>query len=178
MPDFMLAAVPGQVGRFMDSMDRLLRVSPEEMTPEQAVLVWTVVEGVEKMLAARKGNLRESLLRRVMEGGAETEKGHRDLVTGSGRVRAERRVTRKLDPIGVEALLRSKSIPLEDGGRLRFEPLDDRIAVLIREQRISAEAVAKCVDSKEIFALKVEPTPEISALITSQVSNGNDDGGV
>ena len=155
----------------LSTQEALLHKPVRDMETDEAFMVWSVLDGIEKTLARRKKQLRQRLLDDTEHGEVQDSGSCRVEMLG-GSFTKQRRWSLKVNARSVRKLLIANGVGLELGGTMRFVPDDDKLLDLVADGQITQEELAGCYDEKVTHALVVQK-PEM----VRQALEGGLDGG-
>jgi hypothetical protein len=148
--------------------EKLLRMPVEEMTDDEALAAWSVIDLIEKkLLKDRKGDLHDHLMELAETKGVTTDKGHKVYTPEScdGSITKQKKSGKaSIDTEGLLAMLRERGF---DTDKVMTKTVDlEKVEALIVMGEISSLEIKACSDvGKPTYALQVEKPSSVLSLM-------------
>lgn len=164
----------------------VMTMNPENMSLEDLHAAFSMIDGLQKVLAKRLKPLKERVKEVVQAEVEETaavakeegnalvadnydayrdEKGSMYVENGGGQMKLEMRRSVKFDNDAVLRLLKEKGLEPKQGGSFVFVASEARLTALYSEGHITADELASVADIKETYAVKVKPVTAVAAAL-------------
>lgn len=166
----------GQLAVFHDmDMQRMFTDPVDAFTDEQAASAWAMIDVMEKVVEARKKELREALLHRAKQTGTLKENGSYEVTMGKISVTSERRVDKLPNEEVVKACLKEAGLEYEDAftAQMVWTMDPSKVEFLVQGGKLPEDKIS--ASKKETFALKVKPDKEIKQQLDNvkkRLTNG------
>jgi len=144
---------------------KMLQADPREVPLSDVTVSYAVLNHLEKVIDARKKQLKPHLMSQAETHGDQNDKGGSVLAVGEEHIIRERRLTKEPNEEKLRALLDTNGITiLECFDEVKAVKLNaSKLQYLIDIGKLKAVEVEGL--REESFALKVEPGPELKELI-------------
>ena len=175
----------------VNTPNRLLHTNVKEMTNDEVLVGWSLLDHVEKTAKKRKDSFRDVLLEVAAEAKPDDKGSHTVAMLG-GSVKKEARrsvgvdselllgllndrgidprrggrlVLNGVDVTALEDFLRQHGKSLEDFGTVEFVGEGERVEQLVADGALTVEEAVKVADVKITYALRVKKPPFVESMI-------------
>jgi hypothetical protein len=154
---------------------KMMQADPREVPLSDVTTSYAVLNHLEKVIGARKKQLKPHLMSQAETHGDTTDKGGSVLAVDDEKIVRERRISSEPNEDKLRALLETNSIPILDCfDEVKSVKLNaSKLQYLIDIGKLKKDEVEGLRD--ETFALKVDPGPELKELLLAACGSVPDD---
>ena len=160
------------LAKIESSSELMFEVPVNEMSLQTAVISWSLLDHIDKVITARKTEFRDRFFKEAEEKGNKDSKGTYKLEVDDGKITKQNRQSVKLDNAKIEKLCKSKNIPLDNAGKMVFEAEDTKVLDLIAKNILTAEEVEAASIIKSSYALLIDKPLLLKQQLEGEINNG------
>jgi hypothetical protein len=154
---------------------RVMQADPREVPLTDVTVSYAVINHLQKVIGARKKQLKPHLMSQAETHGETTDKGGSLLAVGEEKIVRERRLSSEPNEDKLRALLETNGLAIldcfDEVKSVKLNP--SKLQYLIDIGKLKKEEVEGLRD--EVFALKVDPGPELKELLLAACGAEPDD---
>lgn len=147
----------------LNSQVMLLQTPVEDMDVDTVHTAWSVLDHIEKIVSARKKEMRGRLLEEATELGTKDEKGSTTLLLAGGAIKSEARNRVALKDDEVLALITANGMQPEAGGKFVYKADAKKLEALVASGQLEPGQIPAKITTS--YALKVNKPVEVQRLI-------------
>jgi hypothetical protein len=154
---------------------KMMQADPREVPLSDVTVSYAALNHLEKVIGARKKQLKPHLMSQAETHGEVTDKGGSLLAVGDEKIVRERRLSSEPNEDKLRALLETNNIGIlecfDEVKTVKLNP--SKMQYLIDIGKLKKDEVEGLRD--EVFALKVDPGPELKELLLAACGTAPDD---